>query len=742
MYDSPADLAEQFVNRTSRHVFLTGKAGTGKTTFLRRIIQSTHKKAVIVAPTGIAAINAGGVTIHSFFQLPFGAYVPQDLKPEERPFHFRLSEPHNLMREMRLHDRKRQLMRELELLIIDEVSMLRADVLDAMDKVLRIVRRNGQMPFGGVQVLFIGDLLQLPPVVSDQEWEVLGRFYKSMYFFDAKVLQQQPPVYIELTKIFRQEDERFISLLNHLRNNTITPEDVELLNAHYRPDFRPQAKEPVITLTTHNHKAATINAQRLLDLKKPSFLYKAQIKGDFPESQFPVDETLELKVGAQVMFIKNDPTGEKKFFNGKIGVVDELRDDLIVVRFPEVDITVEVERYEWQNQRFVLDEKSNQIKEEMLGVFLHYPLRLAWAITVHKSQGLTFDRAIIDTAEAFAPGQVYVALSRLRSLEGLILTSKINTRSLFQNDNVLGYAVQSENQGNLEQIADREARIYFQREVLRTFDFKDLVRSLDPLIHIKEDDDGKRWKTKFLSWAQELREQTMKTADAGEKFGHQVVRIFQGTQPDLVFLKERIRKAHDYFMSESETLLRNIRKHLSALQELKQIKEYGNAVLFIEQTYTRKRESIRKVVLLTDAFLHERSLQKEDVSETAKENVEPAEVKSTGKKTTRSKKEKAKKEPKISTFDVTFNLFREKMSVHEIAVHRGLSESTIENHLAKKIASGELDVLELIPEDKVQAIRKAARELSTTNLTPILEVLGDEYTYGDVRLALAGWMPA
>jgi hypothetical protein len=742
MHDSPADLAEQFVNRTSRHVFLTGKAGTGKTTFLRRIMQSTHKKAVIVAPTGIAAINAGGVTIHSFFQLPFGAYVPQDLKLEERPFHFRLSEPHNLMREMRLHDRKRQLMRELELLIIDEVSMLRADVLDAMDKVLRIVRRNAQMPFGGVQVLFIGDLLQLPPVVSDQEWEVLSRFYKSMYFFDARVLQQQAPLYIELTTIYRQEDARFIALLNHLRNNTITPEDVELLNAHFQPDFRPQAKEPVITLTTHNHKAATINAQRLMDLKKPSVLFRAQIKGEFPESQFPVDEALELKVGAQVMFIKNDPTGEKKFFNGKIGVVDELRDDLIVVRFPETDTTVEVERYEWQNQRFVLDEKSNQIKEEVLGVFLHYPIRLAWAITVHKSQGLTFDRAIIDTAEAFAPGQVYVALSRLRSLDGLILTSKINTRSLFQNDNVLGYAVQIENQGNLPEIAEREARIYFQREVIRTFDFKDLVRSLDPLIHIKEEDDGKRWKTKFLSWAQELREQTMKVADAGEKFGHQVVRIFQEQQPDYVFLKERIQKAHDYFMSETEALLRNIRKHLSALQELKQIKEYGNAVLFIEQNYTRKRESIRKVVLLTDAFLQDRSLKKEDVSETAKENVEPAALKPAGKKSTRGKKEKTKKEPKLSTFDVTFNLFREKMSVSEIVVHRGLSESTIENHLSKKIASGDLDVLELLPEDKVHAIRKAAKELSTTNLTPILEVLGSEYTYGDIRLALAGWMPA
>jgi ATP-dependent exoDNAse (exonuclease V) alpha subunit len=415
--DEIAQLAQQFVSNTSRHVFLTGKAGTGKTTLLRHVLSKTHKKTVIAAPTGIAAINAGGVTLHSLFQLPFGAFVPSNFALPFDELNQKIHTPASLMKEQRLSASKRQLIREIELLIIDEVSMLRADLLDAIDLVLKKVRREPNRAFGGVQVLFIGDLYQLPPVIKRDEMSMLHEFYQSMYFFDAQILKNDPPVYLELQTVHRQSDHRFVELLNRIRDQELTEEDQFLLEEHYAYGGQIPETQGHIYLTTHNAKAAAINEERLSLLPTESISFPAQVKGKFDSHLFPNEEKLVLKEGAQVMFIKNDPTGQQRFYNGKIGTIAFLDKNKIVVEIDGEHISLE--KYIWENKRFKVDPSSKEIDEELIGEFSQYPIKLAWAVTVHKSQGLTFDNAILDLEEAFAPGQFYVAMSRLTSLQGL-----------------------------------------------------------------------------------------------------------------------------------------------------------------------------------------------------------------------------------------------------------------------------------------------------------------------------------
>ncbi|HMK06390.1 MAG TPA: AAA family ATPase, partial [Flavobacterium sp.] len=391
----------QFINQTHRSVFLTGKAGTGKTTLLHEIINSTHKNVVVVAPTGIAALNACGVTIHSMFQLPFGGFIPENSMPFFSDS-VKFESKSTLGRHFRMSGQKKAVIKNMELLIIDEVSMLRADLLDAMDFMMQSVRKN-RVPFGGVQVLFIGDLLQLPPIIRDEEWRTLKQYYRGKFFFHSHVIEKNPPLYIELSKIFRQTDDAFISILNNLRNNRISAEDVQNLNQYVKPNFDLKANKGYITLTTHNAKADAMNAQSLLELDGIQVSYKPEIVGDFPDKIYPVDENLQLKVGAQVMFVKNDPAADKKYFNGKMGLVKSLSEGEILVHFPDENKTIEVEKYEWQNIRYKVDELTKEIEEEVLGTFVHYPLKLAWAITVHKSQGLTFDKAALDVSQVFLP---------------------------------------------------------------------------------------------------------------------------------------------------------------------------------------------------------------------------------------------------------------------------------------------------------------------------------------------------
>ncbi|HMI04753.1 MAG TPA: AAA family ATPase, partial [Pedobacter sp.] len=519
---SPAELAARFVNYTSKHIFLTGKAGTGKTTFLRNLIDLTHKKAVIAAPTGIAAINAAGVTVHSLFQLPFGTYLPKQPAADGSHYDQQYNTPKSIVRHLNMNAAKRKVLLDMELLIIDEVSMLRADLLDAIDMVLRYVRRNNTASFGGVQVLFIGDMHQLPPVVKGNEWNLLAEFYKSVYFFDALALQQDPPVYIELEKIYRQADQVFIDLLNNLRNNRVTAEDVALLETYYKADFKPSLDDKYITLTTHNNKADALNKQSLDELSVPSYLYKARIEDDFSEFSYPAEQVLELKIGAQVMFIKNDPTGEQRFFNGKIATVVSLKSDLIEVQADGSKEKIVLEKYTWKNIKYTTDKVTGEIEEDLAGTFTQYPLKLAWAITVHKSQGLTFDKAIIDIGNAFAPGQIYVALSRLRSLDGLILTSQIGGTGIRQDQNVTSFAKNKPEIASLQQWVEQESEVFLRTYLQRCFDLSALDNYVYDHIHSYTKDIHRSAKQKHHKWAEKLSKDLIAVRANADKFMAQV----------------------------------------------------------------------------------------------------------------------------------------------------------------------------------------------------------------------------
>ncbi|MDP4214758.1 MAG: AAA family ATPase [Bacteroidota bacterium] len=460
-------LASQFVNQTSRHVFLTGKAGTGKTTFLRTIRDTCQKKMAIAAPTGVAAINAGGVTLHSLFQLPFGPFIPRTFKGWDQSG--TISDPHSLFKNIRLSANKRDLLQELELLIIDEISMVRADMLDAVDTILRHFRQQPQTPFGGVQVLYIGDLFQLPPVVSREEWELLREYYDSPFFFDAQCIRSSPPVCLELRKVYRQKEASFIDILNNIRNNRATEDDLEQLHFHYQPDFQPSASENYIILTSHNAKAAHINQAELDGLRGKSHSFEASVTGEFNERSFPAEKTLHLKEGAQVMFIKNDKGETRRYFNGKIGRIERISGDKIMVCFPGEKEELVVEKEVWKNIRYNYDREKDKIEEEELGSFSQYPLRLAWAITIHKSQGLTFDKAVIDAGASFAPGQVYVALSRLTNLDGLILHSRIHPASISTDERVVAFteSVLAETAWQNQLLGEQQA--YIKQVLTRAF---------------------------------------------------------------------------------------------------------------------------------------------------------------------------------------------------------------------------------------------------------------------------------
>ena len=432
------ELAYHYVQHTNRCIFLTGKAGTGKTTFLRRLKQECPKQMAVVAPTGVAAINAEGVTIHSLFQLPPQLFLPTD---EAR---------RQLFAEMQMRANKQRVLRNLELLVIDEVSMVRADLLDTIDVVLRHFKHRPTIPFGGVQLLVIGDLFQLSPVVREEEWRLLQPYYEGPYFFQARVFRELKPIYIEFEHVYRQTNVEFLSILNEVRNNELTPQSFAVLNSRVRSlgikEFR--SLEGAITLSTHNSKVDAINQREMDALKGKEYTYKATITDTFPESMYPIDEQLTLKVGARVMFIKNDSSTDKLYYNGKLGVVTSLSKQAIHVLCDD-GTEVNVHNEVWENIRYNADSGSDQVQTEIIGTFTHYPLRLAWAITIHKAQGLTFDQLIIDAEDAFAAGQVYVALSRCRSLEGLTLLTPIPTRALTNAREVLRF---TENQDSIQTI--------------------------------------------------------------------------------------------------------------------------------------------------------------------------------------------------------------------------------------------------------------------------------------------------
>ncbi len=451
------ELASNYVRFTNKNVFLTGKAGTGKTTFLHQLKKDSLKRMVIVAPTGVAAINAGGVTIHSFFQLPFGPILP-DSAPD-------------LQRQRKFTTEKLKVIRSLDLLVIDEISMVRSDVLDGIDSVLRL-HKDRNKPFGGVQLLMIGDLHQLPPIVKDEEWSMLQSYYNTAYFFGSRALQQTNPVSIELKHIYRQADDIFINLLNKVRDNKIDAQVLQQLNSRYQPNFEPTESKPYITLTSHNSTASIINGEKINLLTTPVHVFTAAIEGDFPVLSYPNDETLHLKEGAQVMFVKNDTSFEKKYYNGKIGKITSITKDNIFVQCPNESDKIIVSRVEWQNLKYTLNADTKEVQEDVIGTFTQYPLKLAWAITIHKSQGLTFERAIIDANAAFAHGQVYVALSRCKTFEGIVLRSQLNNNSI-RTDNVVRNYSEDIDKNPPTEAHLTASKILFQQSLVRDlFDFK------------------------------------------------------------------------------------------------------------------------------------------------------------------------------------------------------------------------------------------------------------------------------
>lgn len=460
------NLAYRFVTETNENIFLTGKAGTGKTTFLKYLKQQTYKNMIVAAPTGVAAINAGGITLHSLFQLPFHPFLPTKNSRQE------------LLDKLKFNRQKQLLLRRLELLVIDEISMVRCDTLDAIDAILKSVRRNYDAPFGGVQLLAIGDLYQLPPVAQRHEWEILRDYYASPFFFDSHAIKEQLPLLIELDQVYRQKDDAFVHLLNQIRNHQLDEEMFIQLNARYVSGFRPPQDENYITLTSHNRQADVINQMELAKLEDISKVYTAQIEGDFPPSSYPIDHELTLKPGAQVMFLKNDPLGGR-FFNGKIGIVKALKEDHVIVSCDDFDIQVWPEIYE--NVRYVLNPSDEKLEQEVMGTFTQIPLRLAWAITIHKSQGLTFEKVIIDAGSAFSSGQVYVALSRATSLEGIVLSSKIPPQAIINNDTVRSAQDSLRVKGSLAERFKGARTIFTMQLIEEIFSFEEIHSAVTKL---------------------------------------------------------------------------------------------------------------------------------------------------------------------------------------------------------------------------------------------------------------------
>ncbi|MFL5751808.1 MAG: helix-turn-helix domain-containing protein, partial [Bacteroidia bacterium] len=751
---TPAEFASRFVNHTSRHIFLTGKAGTGKTTFLKHIVQHTHKKAVIVAPTGIAAINAGGSTIHSLFQLPFGSFVPvtQAYSTQQQ---FKITDPSSLVKGMQMNGQKRGILREMELLIIDEVSMLRADLLDAIDTVLRHVRGKRDKAFGGVQVLFIGDLLQLPPVVKDEEWKVLKAHYKSIFFFDARVLQLEKPLYIELDKIYRQSDDTFISLLNNLRQNKVTPADVELLNKYYKPGFKPASSDNYITLTTHNYKAINQNKDLLQSIKNPSFFYEAKVEGEFSEYAYPVEKVLELKAGAQVMFVKNDPTGAQRFFNGKIGIVSKLSAEEIEVEFNDSPKPIVVELYNWENVKYTLNETTNEIEEQVTGTFVQFPVKLAWAITVHKSQGLTFDKAIVDISGAFAPGQVYVALSRLRSLDGLVLSSRINYNEMGQDSSVAQFAETKEQQGSLDELAEKEALVFLKNYLVQSFDLGLLRYNLKEHCESYSKDEKRSAKQKHEGWAQELKDRLETIKPHADKFIQQLSYILETKEENyLVLLEKRVISAKEYFSPLLKTFSSDILKQLEAIKGEKKIKAYFEELIGLELSFYEQLKKLNKAVALCKAIVLNTEFTRQDIADVARdqermdrinrifygEPQNPGEETKTppaNKAKEKVRKAKLPKEKKVDTKEASYLLYESGKSIAEIAELRSLTPGTIENHLAHYVSLGILDAKKFIAEEKINTVLKLSMESGSVQQGELKVALGEEYSYSDIRFALA-----
>ena len=743
-----ANYVLQFINQTNQSVFLTGKAGTGKTTLLKEIIKTTHKKTVVVAPTGIAALNAGGVTIHSMFQLPFGGFLPDEKASAQFSGGVKFESKETLRRHFKMSAIKRAVIQNMELLIIDEVSMLRSDLLDAIDFMLQSVRKKKSL-FGGVQVLFIGDLLQLPPVIRDEEWRVLRNYYKGKFFFHAHVIQQNPPLYIELTKIFRQTEETFIAILNQLRNNTITQDTVQYLNQFVNPTFDLKENQGYITLTTHNTKADAINKQSIQDLEGMSYYFGAKIIDDFPEKMHPLEQTLELKVGAQIMFIKNDLSFDKNYFNGKMGIVTSLSAHDIFVHFPEENKTIEVERYEWENIRYNVNPLTKEIEEEVLGTFSHYPIKLAWAITIHKSQGLTFEKAALDVSQVFLPGQAYVALSRLRSLNGLVLLSPLQVNGISNDEDVMEYATHKASEDIIHQTLQQETKNYIHQYLRNSFHWADLTQEWRNHKFSYLDSDVSA-KSKHKEWAAHQLALCESILESSAKFMNQLDHLFYNEVVDFDFVNTRIQAAYDYFFEKLDALMYQILYKIEEVKRMKQMKQFYDELQTIEELQTQAILRLMKAKKMIETIVEKRPIEKDNLHSNALKSYKTnklARVFEDYKHNNQAlisveeddnlylpKKKKADKSAKKSTTQITYELWVDNNSIEEIVQLRKLSHATILGHFTKLIKDKAVAISDIMPQDKIEILTQEFEKYTEESVTPLKEKLGDAFTWDELRM--------
>ncbi len=808
------DIAYHFAMFTNRSLFLTGKAGTGKTTFLKKLKEQTKKKMAIVAPTGVAAINAGGVTIHSFFQLPFSPFIPTEENKKE------------LLSKLKMNSARRKVLYELELLVIDEISMVRADVLDEIDTILRHFRYKHNDAFGGVQMVFIGDMYQLSPVYKEEEWKILSPYYQSIYFFDSHAVKYQTPLYIEFDKIFRQRDMEFIQLLNEVRNNSISEKSYNLLQSLYQPDFKPSKDDSYITLTTHNYIADGINGEELDKLKGKKQHFEAKIKGDYPERNYPTEKVLEFKVGARVMFLKNDKETPRRYFNGKIGEITAFADDAILVKCDNDEEVIAVEQELWENVSYSSNSTTKQIEETVLGTFEQYPLRLAWAITIHKSQGLTFEKAIIDAGKAFAPGQVYVALSRCRSLDGIVLLSKINRQSLETDQNIIEHGKQKLSLDILDTQLNVAKKEFRGKILLSLFDFKSIAGQCNRLISFVKEK-GNSFNEETVPFLTDIQSLLIEIHDVAVKFQNQLQRILAMDSSSEQQLQERIASAADYFSGKLKMISDKLKKSpavtdsranamdynddlqtaFASIEEKRHIFNLIKGNFSVEQYYIAKNNLIlpgfpvnsfagshssdkievrfpvlyrqladfrRKICeasniplylvsstkglaelatylpLTLDDMLKISGFGKATVDkygqqfldiilEYCRQNELESLIheKQTQKRERkpREKKEKLPNEKKQDTKAISFDLYRQGLSIEEIAKNRNFVRTTIEGHLAHYIKTKDIPLRDFVSEEKEEKIKKALK--TTTSLSEVYASFNGEISYGEIRMVIA-----
>ncbi|MCL1865158.1 MAG: helix-turn-helix domain-containing protein [Spirochaetes bacterium] len=581
--DPKLELAHKLLRYTGANLFLTGKAGTGKTTFLHQIREDSPKRMIVVAPTGVAAINAKGVTIHSFFQLSFAPFVP-GTRPANEFFRF--------------SKEKINIMRSLDLLVIDEISMVRADLLDAVDHVLRHFRRS-ELPFGGVQLLLIGDLEQLAPVVKDDEWRLLSSHYDSPFFFDSSALKKTTYLCVELKTVYRQSDDVFINMLNRIRENKIDHDLLQELNKRYQADFNPENEEGYITLTTHNYQAQQINSEKLAKIKDKSYVYKAKVTGNFSEYSFPTDEELKLKKGAQVMFVKNDLSPDKRYYNGKIAVIIHIDDNRIEAQGKEDENPIVVERALWSNMKYTIDPDTKELKEEEDGAFEQYPLKTAWAITVHKSQGLTFDKAIIDVNASFAHGQVYVALSRCRTLDGLVLSSPVNVRSIIRSNDIDTFVRYAEEKEPSEEQYQRLRKDYFTKMLFEQFSYSGIMSRFNSMRWLLNENFQNLYPELVHQYGEAEASLRNEILNVSEQFHSQLQQLLSKTEnpEEDLFLQERIKKAAVYFLDKTNLILQELLDKTVIETDNKDIRKKVNNALSLLQTEIRQKQKTLEVCL-------------------------------------------------------------------------------------------------------------------------------------------------